>query len=357
MRKLPNILFISRATLYTQPGGDSVQIEQTAKYLRELGYQVDIGLSGSKLEPENYDVVHFFNLIRPADILRYLSRIKRLVVSSIYVDYSLHEKKEGSFLKKGLHRILNKFGVEYIKTISRWINGSDKFPGWSYLLKGQYSSIQSILLKAEIVVTATQSEQVLIGTDFPDLVVVYKQVKLGHEHFQPAEGNQKRTRIANLARIEGMKNQLGLINAVNQSQYELDLYGGVAKNQKAYLRKCMKVSGERIHFKGLLTHNQLEDLLPTYKVHVLPSYFETTGLATIEALSAGCQAVVSNHQIQKELFGEHAHYCHPKDTASIVDAIKNAMNSSTYHIEWVRRTFSWKKAAKEISAIYLKPSE
>ena len=64
-----NILFISRATLYKVPGGDTIQIESTAKYLRKLNINVNIKLSNQKIDYSKYNLIHFFNIIRPSDII------------------------------------------------------------------------------------------------------------------------------------------------------------------------------------------------------------------------------------------------------------------------------------------------
>ena len=83
-------LFISRSTLFTGPGGDTVQITRTAQCLRMAGIQVDIRLSNEKIDYQPYDLVQFFNTVsRPADILRHITfRSKKpYVISTIFVDY------------------------------------------------------------------------------------------------------------------------------------------------------------------------------------------------------------------------------------------------------------------------------
>src|SRR5450432_1736370 len=91
------ILFISRSTLFKDKGGDSIQIIQTANELRKLGVEVDIRLTNESIDYSNYDLIHFFNIIRPADILPHLSRFRKpYAVSTIYVDYSEYEKKARS---------------------------------------------------------------------------------------------------------------------------------------------------------------------------------------------------------------------------------------------------------------------
>ena len=57
------VAFISRDTLYKDPGGDTVQIENTVRSLRELGVEVDVLLASTKIDYSRYDLLHFFNII------------------------------------------------------------------------------------------------------------------------------------------------------------------------------------------------------------------------------------------------------------------------------------------------------
>ncbi|PSR06541.1 MAG: glycosyl transferase family 1, partial [Bacteroidetes bacterium] len=69
------IALISRSTLYTQPGGDTIQVESTAAGLENLGHKIVIVLAGQKL-PEDIELIHGFNLGRPADLLPYFKNFK-----------------------------------------------------------------------------------------------------------------------------------------------------------------------------------------------------------------------------------------------------------------------------------------
>src|ERR1700741_502747 len=83
------IAFITRSTLHSVPGGDTEQVLQTAKFLKELGVEVELFLTTEKINYSQYDLIHVFNITRPADILYHISKTnKPVVVSTILVDYT-----------------------------------------------------------------------------------------------------------------------------------------------------------------------------------------------------------------------------------------------------------------------------
>src|ERR1700744_5280409 len=86
------VAFISRNTLFTGRGGDTVQIVKTADYLKKLGVGVDIYTSSEKINYAQYDVLHGFNVIRPADLITHFKSFRGVkLLSTIYVDYSEFE--------------------------------------------------------------------------------------------------------------------------------------------------------------------------------------------------------------------------------------------------------------------------
>lgn len=344
------ILFIARKSLYEQAGGDSLQVKQTASYLRLIGHEVSISTQ-QKENPEDYDILHFFNLIRPAQFLYYLKFKKPIVVTSIYVDYSEYESKNAGFARRLILKAFGKFGLEYFKTIGRCLKGNDQFPGFSYLLKGQKSSIQSILKHSKEVIVASDQEASLLKEDFNSLNS-FSKIALGSEHFKTLDSDSPRKGIACIARIEGLKNQHQLITVVNEEKDPLVLIGKAAANQVEYYSKCKEIAGPTVEFTGQLEAEEIATILSKIEVHAMVSYYETTGLSTIEALKADCQVVISKKGGQKEIFGEHAFYADPENTGSIKNAISEAKKSKLSHKEWVMKTFSWEKSAQEISDIY-----
>lgn len=71
------VLFQSRKTLYSVPGGDTTQIMKTKEFLEKLGVIVDVSL---ELTPDvsEYDVVHVFNLMRPQELYLQVKNAKNI---------------------------------------------------------------------------------------------------------------------------------------------------------------------------------------------------------------------------------------------------------------------------------------
>jgi glycosyltransferase involved in cell wall biosynthesis len=345
------VLFLSRSTLFSQPGGDTLQVEQTAEHLRQLGCHVDVKLGPQKNEYHNYDVIHFFNLVRPADARKVLKSNKPLIVSSIYHDYNEYDSRHRGALFAWLYRLFGKFSIEYFKTIARWLNGSDEFPGFAYLIQGQKRSMQKILKHSQFLL-ATSHQEIKRITDDLGHLPPSKKVSLGSEHIPLPKTHLARKGVLCAARIEGPKNQLKLIRAVNAIGVALHLTGNTAKNQSDYTLRCRKEASAHVHFHGRISKEELTELYQQSKVHALISYYETTGLSTLEALKMGCQVVVTNRGAQPEIFGPRAFYCDPDNLDSIKAAVEEALTCNENHTEWVKDNFSWAAAARDILDIY-----
>lgn len=323
------ILFTTRASLFSQPGGDTQQVMQTAEALRNLGVTVDIKLRGEQIDFNAYDLVHFFNIGRPADLIGKLENISvPLVISSIWVDYSEYD----SISRPKLFKIFGSFGLEYLKTIGRSYNASDKFPGLQYLLLGQKRSMKKLLKKASLVLTTSSSESNRIAQTFGvhDKVEV---LQLGlPEAFHQYEKAEKRTGALCVGRIEESKNQLNLIIAAKNAKWPLTIVGKPAINQPGYNRQCHLAADKNVSFAGWYDTPNLIEAYRTAQVLVLPSYFETYGLVVLEALSQGCNLALAYRPDMNQIFAGKAEFFDPNDPADIRNKIDLALRKPPYQI-------------------------
>lgn len=341
------ILFSSRSNLHQQVGGDTLHLEQTAQALEKIGHSVEIYKKG--IDPQDFDLIHHFNLGRPYALLKMMPLQKPLFISSIYVDYRAADLRV-SKIRRILSLALGSDAMEYLKLMARVIKGKEGWPGWFYFFHGQRASVLKVLKQTRKLILASQAEAQLIkehyGFDGPIEVL-----KLGLEHL-PLAPSQDKSGVLCIARFENLKNQLALIEASQNQDWELNLIGEASPGQEDYRQKCLDMAGAEVHFHNRKSLAECLEFYRRSKVHVLPSFYESTGLVSLEALASGCQIVVSDLPIQRELFGERAFYCDPTDPSSIQKAIASALAANTDHSEWVRANFSWQKAAQALERIY-----
>lgn len=341
---------ITRSTLYSIRGGDTVQVTETARHLSKLGVDVAIRLTDELIDYQNYDLLHFFNIIRPADILYHIKKSKKpFVISTILIDYSGFDK----FHRKGIaglvFRLLSADTIEYIKTTARWLLGRDRMMSLSYLRKGQRNGIKEIISKAAMILPNSKLEYDRLVKQYnctTDHMVVPNGIDETLFQFD-ASIQKDPLLVVCAARIEGIKNQLNLIKALNGTKYKLLLIGAPAPNQLSYYDACHDQAADNIHFISQLTQQELLKYYSEAKIHILPSWFETTGLSSLEAAAMGCNIVISEQGDAKEYFGNDAFYCDPASPKSILSAIEKA--SSTIYNDALRQkilnNYTWQQAA------------
>ena len=350
------VVFITRSTLYTVPGGDTVQVVQTANHLMEFGVDVEIKLSNENIRYDEYCLLHFFNITRPADILYHAKKSgKPYVVSTILCDYSEYDKHQA----KGLRALLGIFpadGIAYIKTIARWLLGKDHLSGKAYLWLGQRKSIKKILRDAELILPNSLSEYKRIVSGYtgnPKFQVIPNGINPLLFRSRPEAGRDKNLVVC-AARIEGIKNQLNLIKALNNTPFTLLLIGSYAPNQLAYYNQCRAIAANNIRFINHIPQQELLSYYQMAKVHILPSWFETTGLSSIEAAAMGCNIVITDKGDTREYFENDAFYCNPANPQSILAAVE-AASEATFNEGFrskILKQFTWQHAALQTYKAY-----
>jgi len=351
------VLFLTRSTLYTVFGGDTVQVEGTARYLRRLGVTVDIRLAHERIDYSGYDLVHVFNLIRPADSLRHVRKSgKPYVLSTIYVDYSESEKTGGKGLPGLAAKLLSPDRLQYLKVVMRMIRNGEKIQSPAYLWLGHRRSVRKLAGEAALLLPNSESEIRRVKEDY-GVRNIYMVIPNGidTEMFETSyEQERDEKLIICVARIEARKNQLELIRAVNGTDYKLILIGRAAPNHRHYYETCRKAAGDNVSFAGFVPQEALPQYYGKAKVHVLPSWHETTGLSTLEAAYHGCNVVITGKGDTREYFGNSAWYCDPADAVSIREAIAAAASAppDAGLREKILTSYNWKAAATRTLSAY-----
>jgi glycosyltransferase involved in cell wall biosynthesis len=357
-----NVLMISRSTLYSSPGGDTIQIENTAKYLRKYSdINVDIKLSDENIDYKSYDLMHFFNIIRPNDFLHHVKRSNLpFVISTIFVDYSEYEKKARQGIVKYLNLITSSDTLEYIKVIARVLKSQEKLLDLSYLWRGQKNSIKYLIKNSSQLLPNSQSEYNRVEKHFnisQKYSVIPNAIDTSVFDESSININKKfKDSIICVGRIEGRKNQLNLIKAVNKTNFKLFIIGKKSPNQLSYYDTCKKEAYENNNIKFIdhVSQNELAKIMRASKVHALISWFETTGLVSLEAAYLGCNLVITNRGDQLEYFKNSATYCEPDNIDSIVSAliIAHKKDFDIKFKEKIKNEYTWEKTASETYKAY-----
>ncbi|MEO8943987.1 MAG: glycosyltransferase family 4 protein [Ginsengibacter sp.] len=353
------IAFIARTSLYHSEGGDTIQIQQTARYLKRMNIIVDIRLSNEKINYHKYDLLHFFNLTRPFDILPHIRNSEKpFVVTPLLIDYSEYDKQHRKGFSGKIFRHLSPGQNEHVKTIARWAKRQQSLQSLSYLFTGYTKSVKHILRKAAMILPNSEMEYHQLTQSY-SLTPSYSVIPNGIDEklFRQTVNQQKeKNLVLCVARIEGLKNQSNLITALNDSNFELFIIGRPAVNQIQYYLNCKKNASANIHFIDHVPQAELIKFYQKAKVHVLPSWFETCGLSTLEAAAMGCSVVITNRGYASEYCDDHAFYCDPSSPDSIFQAVAKAADQKT-DFDFQQKVFTnytWKKAAEKTYEAYKK---
>lgn len=353
------VAFITRSTWQTVPGGDTVQLRETASRLQLLGVHTDILTADAKIDYTAYDLLHLFNITRPADLLKHARLCnKPYLLSPVLIDYSEYDRHYRKGISGFIFRHCSPSQNEYIKTIGRRIQGKDKLVSHAYLWKGQQKSMQEIIAGAAAILPNSSAEQTAIRSRFStnaEYAIIPNGVNTSLFTTDLSAARDKNLVIC-AARIEGIKNQLTLIKALNNTAFTLVLIGGAAPGQQSYYQQCVKEAASNVRFTGHITQEELLAYYQQAAVHVLPSWFETCGLSSLEAAAMGCNIVITDKGYTRDYFGDDAFYAEPSSPESILAAIQKAAGAE-YNDRLRKKimtAFTWQNAASLTFSMYKK---
>ena len=367
------VLMCGRFDLFEKPGGDTVQIKNTATELQKLGAEVDICTSSDR-DFSAYDLIHIFQLDWIPEIYFFVKKAKdsqkKIVFSPIH--HNIYEVKKFddiyAFDFRRISRILFKdqFKRDTFKNLYRSVFDSRRLgPTLFSVLNGFKNMQRQILQWSDVVLVQTELEASDLKKTFGvENTWVKVPNGVGENYLDvsdltnPLDINDY---VICVGRVEPRKNQLSIIEAMKKFREETK--SDVSLVLIGYLgeRKHFEYSGK---FKKELEKNKWikhitkvpYDRMPAYykfsKVGVSASWFETTGLTSIEALFCGANAVASGERA-RECLGNYASYCCPDN----IDSIKEAIITQYYLPRPVvdpelRKIYTWKNAAEKTLNAY-----
>jgi glycosyltransferase involved in cell wall biosynthesis len=349
---------IIRSSVFDVRGGDTTQFTKTTEELKKLGVDCDVFKASDRIEYGNYDLLHLFNIIRPADHLKHIQKShKPFVISTIYLDYSDFDRYGRNIPQRAVLSMLGKSRSEYLKNILRYGRRQDKLVSPAYLF-GHLRAMREIVSNAALLLPNSHSEYNRLKRDTgieKDYMVVPNGID--ESFFKPVERGKKREKkVVSVGQVYGRKNQHRLIMACRKLKVPLDIIGKSPPNHKKYFEYCRELSGNGIRIVGYVPKEELYQAYQSAWVHALPSWFETTGLSSLEAGAMGCNLVVGTGGDTREYFEGHASFCDAADQQSIEKAVEEALSKplSLDFREIILEHYTWKRAAEKTLEAYEK---
>lgn len=330
---------------FQAPGGGEVQLARTARHLDALGVSVrPMNPWTDRLEQAR--LLHLFGMSREGLDLAKVAQSRGIpvVLSPIcWFEPSALVALAGSRLKAA--RDLAAWGLR---------RAFPRVPGWRRELL-QHSD--AVLPNSE-----AEGEQLarLFGLDRRKIRVVPNGVEptvLGADPgpFRAIVGQDEFVLYA--GRIEPRKNVLGLVKACARARLPLVVVGDPVPGHEAYAKQCRGVPLASVTWVPRMDADAplLASAFAAARVFALPSWFETPGLAALEAALAGCAIAITPFGCTQEYFGNWAFYARPVKIKEISGALLRAWKAGrggTELAEVVHRRYLWATVARRTAEVY-----
>ncbi len=151
------------------------------------------------------------------------------------------------------------------------------------------------------------------------------------------------------------KNMLQAIKAMAQTELSYYIIGPSYDNE--YGRQCVQAieQASNIHYLGAMDNDSplLASAYAAAKTFLLPSLFETPGIASMEAALAGAEVVTTPYGGVKEYFGKSAYYVDPHSVNSIKEAVLSCTETSPLNPgKVIAENYLWEHIAEKMERIY-----
>jgi glycosyltransferase involved in cell wall biosynthesis len=323
-------------------GGPRTQILNTAKHLPKFGPVVRFFDPWTPLKKGDTDLFHLFAAnIGTYHLAREIHALGiPLIVSPIV--FSLHS---AAFVRRTLR-------------VSRLLQRTGKGIWFDYGITADICQWASRVLPNTAAEGRLVSEG--LGVDPGRISVVPNGVDERFYTADPTPFIEKygvRDFILNVGHTgHARKNVLALIRALSEIDHPAVIIGRFISGE--YGDACRREAAKHRHILLIDGLDNSSDMLASAysacDTFVLPSMFETPGIAALEAALAGAKVVITPYGGTKEYFGDFAEYVEPSSVVSIRHGIKAALDrkKGTELREHVRKNFLWQTVAQKTAAAY-----
>ncbi|WP_157647039.1 glycosyltransferase [Actinomycetospora chiangmaiensis] len=340
---MKSVELVVRVDAQTKDGGDVQQAYRYRDLLEDRGYRVEVSIGTPKLES---GICHLFNVDRPSELIRSV----RACAGRPYVISPIHH----------LRRHLEQFRLKREGLLGRierrtptWLSdaGKDLLRARRMPVQAFDSNVRSVLEGASSVQVLARGEANWLSEDYGydgPVSVIPNGIDL---YSGPREGKDLYD-IVVVGRIELRKNQLAVARALQDSEYRALFLGRPNTANAAYVTQFVDLVGKSSNMEWIpgVASEEVGKLLRKSTVSVSASYFEVLSLADLEAASAGCRVVASQHGNTVEYLGEGATYIDPTAVEQTLgESIRLSLSRPAPNVSGLP---SWESVGNMLAEIY-----
>lgn len=342
-------LLVTRSNASARPGGDTAVLRGAAAALAAHGVTADV-VETETPDARGYDVAHVFGIFNPDVAEPQVAAIRRsgtpLVISPICWDRSA--------LFALAPRLIDALSTNDARVAQRGIDrlraradGFVRSPGSGAVRWRQRQT--ALLQQCDVALPASEIEAFACAThlhafDRPYVVAPYG---IDHDVFA-VERPAARAGVVCVGRIEPLKNQALLLFALRELDVDVSLVG--RQYDAEYVAVCRRWATARTRFVEALALDELQGLIASSAVHVLPSWADLPGLVSLEAAALGARVVAGALGSEREYLGPDAAYVEPLDPDGIHRAVMRALERSPREpddaLDRRLKTFTWQRHAE-----------
>lgn len=334
--------FIAPLEIAAVNGGVRTQALQTAKGLKSLGVEVEFISPWN--QSLNVDLVHVF--VAGPSTLGMLKRCSELGIKTVLSPI---------FFSNRTATTINS-SLKAEKLISKIGSG----------IRSDFGIKAEACNTADVILPNTSAEAELIAKGFG---IDRGKIKVIPNAVEPrfADSNadlfKKKYNLQNFVLFVGQagaprKNVIKLIEAAPDINSQVVIIGSFFNDEYGNRCRGLIEKSSNITILNTLEHHSelLSSAYAACNTFILPSFFETPGIAAMEAALTGANIVITERGGTKDYFKNWAEYITPESTESIVQALNRSIKKEKNLTlkAHILDNFSWGKVAKTTLQSYKK---
>ncbi len=322
-------ILLGRPTIETVPGGDALQMHETAAALRDAGVQTHVARTASEAESllEAGDALNLWNVQRAPD-WGDLPEIAAKRGARVLITPLFHPVER-------YHREGRTGGAALV---ARLLQDADRFAALRWGGGDLKERARQVLEAADAVLLTAPAEADLLrewcGASLSRTAIVPPAVP----EIAPAPVALPFDRdfVLSVGRIEPLKNPLLTLTAATRAKLPIAFAGALPPRGKHLLhsrrfkRELTAAGRRRARWLGPLPPGQIRGLVQHARVHVLASWTEVLGRSTVEAAMHGAAVVLTDVGHAPDLLGRddpRVFLVEPGDEDGLVRAVRRAWSA------------------------------